>query len=171
MKKGIYQNIELAYASHAPAKDKKKNPLIIWLHGGGEGGTDATIPLSANKAVSFITKETQAYFEGAYVLVPQAPTKWMDGYTGKADGTSIYKESLMALIEEYVSKNPDIDPNRIYIGGASNGGYMTMLMIRDYPKYFAAAFPVCEGLNDRLITNQDIEKMKETPIWFVAANN
>ncbi|MDC7772062.1 prolyl oligopeptidase family serine peptidase [Priestia megaterium] len=171
IKKGIYQNIELAYASHAPAKDKKKNPLIIWLHGGGEGGTDATIPLSANKAVSFITKETQAYFEGAYVLVPQAPTKWMDGYTGKADGTSIYKESLMALIEEYVSKNPDIDPNRIYIGGASNGGYMTMLMIRDYPKYFAAAFPVCEGLNDRLITNQDIEKMKETPIWFVAAKN
>jgi predicted peptidase len=171
IKKGIYHNIELAYASHAPAKDKKKNPLIIWLHGGGEGGTDATIPLSANKAVSFVTKETQAYFEGAYVLVPQAPTKWMDGYTGKADGTSIYKESLMALIQEYVSKNPDIDPNRIYIGGASNGGYMTMLMIRDYPKYFAAAFPVCEGLNDRLITDQDIEKMKETPIWFVAAKS
>lgn len=57
----------------------------------------------------------------------------------------------MALIQEYVAKNPDIDPNRIYIGGASNGGYMTMLMIRDYPNYFAAAFPVCEGLNDRLI--------------------
>jgi len=57
IKKGIYHNIELAYASHAPAKDKKKNPLIIWLHGGGEGGTDATIPLSANKALALSQKK------------------------------------------------------------------------------------------------------------------
>ncbi|RAS85702.1 prolyl oligopeptidase family serine peptidase [Priestia endophytica] len=169
--KGTYNNVTLSYASYTPAKDKAKNPLIIWLHGGGEGGKDATIPLSANKAVNFATEDIQSYFNGAYVLAPQAPTKWMDGFTGQADGTSIYKESLMALIKDYVSKNPDIDPNRIYIGGASNGGYMTMLMIRDYPKYFAAAFPVCEGLNDTLITDTEIKKMKDTPIWFVTAKN
>lgn len=169
--KGTYENTSLTYASYAPAKDKTKNPLVIWLHGGGEGGTDATIPLSANKAVNFATEEIQSYFDGAYVLAPQAPTRWMDGYTGRADGTSIYEKALMALIKDYVSKNPDIDPNRIYIGGASNGGYMTMLMVRDYPGYFAAAFPVCEGLNDRLITDTDIQAMKETPIWFVTAKN
>lgn len=107
--------------------------------GGGEGGTDATIPISANKSVNLSTKEIQSYFGGAYVLVPQIPTRWMDGFTGKSDGTSIYEKSLMALIKDYVSKNKDIETNRIYIGGCSNGGYMTMLMIRDYPKYFAAA--------------------------------
>jgi predicted peptidase len=166
-----YNDVTLTYGDYAPAKDKEKNPLIIWLHGGGEGGTDPTIPLSANKAVNFASEEIQSYFDGAYVLAPQAPTKWMDGFTGVADGSSIYQEALMALIKDYVATNPDIDPNRIYIGGASNGGYMTMLMIRDYPGFFAAAFPVCEGLNDTLITDEDIQNITKTPTWFVTAAN
>jgi predicted peptidase len=170
--KATDDGVTLTYADYAPKKDKGKNPLIIWLHGGGEGGTDATIPLSANKAVNFITDDIQSYFDGAYVLAPQTPTRWMDGYlTGGADGTSKYEESLMALIKDYVANNPDIDPKRIYIGGASNGGYMTMLMVRDYPGYFAAAFPVCEGLNDSLVTEADIQNIGKTPIWFVAAKN
>lgn len=169
--KATYENVSLTYASYDPVKDKEKNPLVIWLHGGGEGGTDATIPLSANKAVSLSTDKIQSYFGGAYVLAPQAPTFWMDGFTGRADGTSKYEKALMALINDYVAKNPDVDPNRIYIGGASNGGYMTMLMVRDYPGYFAAAYPVCEGLNDILISDEDLQKMKETPIWFVTAKN
>jgi predicted peptidase len=168
---GTFDGITMSYADFAPAKDNHKNPLIIWLHGGGEGGTDATIPLSANKAVSFATEEIQSYFDGAYVLAPQAPTRWMDGFTGRSDGTSIYEEALMALIQDYVANNPDVDPNRIYIGGASNGGYMTMLMVRDYPGFFAAAYPVCEGLNDSKITAADIENIKQTPLWFVAAKN
>ncbi|WHY70151.1 prolyl oligopeptidase family serine peptidase [Fictibacillus enclensis] len=166
-----YQNKTLTYADFTPKKDKNKKPLIIWLHGGGEGGTDPTIPLAANKAVSFATEQTQSVFDGAYVLVPQAPTRWMEGFSGGADGTSVYEKSLKALIDSYVSKHPDIDANRIYIGGASNGGYMTMLMIRDYPGYFAAAYPVCEGLNDSLISDDDIQSIKQTPTWFVAAKN
>jgi predicted peptidase len=42
-------NITLTFADYTPAKDNKKNPLIIWLHGMGEGGTDPTIPISGNK--------------------------------------------------------------------------------------------------------------------------
>lgn len=166
-----FNGVTLTYADYAPKKDKKKNPLIIWLHGGGEGGTDTTIPLSANKAVDFASAEIQSYFDGAYVLVPQTPTRWMDGFTGVADGTSIYQEALMELIDDYVAQNPNIDADRIYIGGASNGGYMTMLMVRDYPGYFAAAFPVCEGLRTTLITDEDIKNLAKTPTWFVTAAN
>ncbi|MFD0693440.1 prolyl oligopeptidase family serine peptidase [Paenibacillus sp. GCM10027628] len=167
--KSTNDNITLAYASYAPAKDNKKNPLIIWLHGAGEGGTDPTIPISANKAVNFASKEIQSYFDGAYVLAPQTPTFWMDGFTGFGDGTSKYEKSLIALIKNYVAANKDIDTSRIYIGGDSNGGYMTMLMIRDNPDYFAAAFPTCEALKDTLISDTDIQKMKNLPIWFTAA--
>ena len=35
-----YGKIVLRYASFAPAKDGKRHPLIIWLHGSGEGGAD-----------------------------------------------------------------------------------------------------------------------------------
>lgn len=167
--KATFDDITLTYGDYSPEKDKKKNPLIIWLHGWGEGGTDPTIPLSANKSVNLASKEIQSYFGGAYVLVPQSPTFWMDGFTSVADGTSKYTESLMKFIKNYVSKNSDIDKSRIYIGGCSSGGYMTMLMIRDYPKYFAAAYPVCEGLMDEYITEKDIDKLKNTPIWFVTA--
>lgn len=169
VEKGTYDGIELNYAEYAPVKDEKKNPLIIWLHGGGEGGTDATIPISANKAVNFASQEIQNKFGGAYVLTPQAPTFWMDGFTKKADGTSKYEKALMQLVNDYVSKNDDVDQNRIYIGGCSNGGYMTEVMTRDYPKYFAAAFPVCEGLNDSLITDSDIQKIEQTPTWLTCA--
>lgn len=167
--KATNDTITLTYASYVPAKDNKKNPLIIWLHGAGEGGTDPTIAIAGNKAVNFTSKEIQSYFNGAYVLAPQTPTFWMDGLTGFGDGTSKYEKSLMALIQNYIAEHKDIDTDRIYIGGDSNGGYMTMLMIRDYPNYFAAAFPTCEALKDTLISDADIQTMKNLPIWFTAA--
>ncbi|GJM74041.1 hypothetical protein HMSSN036_62570 [Paenibacillus macerans] len=142
---------------------------MIWLHGMGEGGTDPTIAIAGNKAVNFASEDIQSYFGGAYVLAPQTPTYWMDGFNGFGDGTSKYEKALMSLIRDYVAKNKDIDPKRIYIGGDSNGGYMTMLMIRDYKDYFAAAFVACEALKDSLITDKQIKEMKDLPIWFVAA--
>lgn len=164
-----HDDITLTYASYTPEEDKNKNPLIIWLHGWGEGGTDARLPIHANKSANFSSKEIQANFGGAYVLLPQAKTYWMQGHTTISDGTSIYESALISFIKDFVSKNEDIDQNRIYIGGCSSGGYMTMLMIRDYPEYFAAAFPVCEGLIDILVSNKDIQKLKEIPIWFTSA--
>lgn len=166
---GNYDNITMKYASYAPNQDGGKKPLIIWLHGMGEGGSDGLLPITANKADNFASREIQSYFGGAYVLAPQAPTFWMDGFQSFGDGTSKYEKALMTLIQDYVSKNNNIDKNRIYIGGDSNGGYMTMLMARDYTDYFAAAFPTCEALKDTLISDEDINKIKNIPIWFTAA--
>ena len=39
------ESLTMSYASYAPNTKKEKSPLIIWLHGGGEGGVDPTIPL------------------------------------------------------------------------------------------------------------------------------
>ena len=167
--KGTYGGIEYSIADYKPADDGEKHPLIIWLHGGGEGGTDATIPLAANKSVAFASEEVQEQFGGAYVLVPQCPTYWMEGENGTADGTCIYEEGLMEMIQDYVANNEGVDANRIYVGGCSNGGYMTMLLMRDYPDYFAAAYPVCEGLADTLVSDEDINIYKDEAIWFVLA--
>lgn len=169
--KGVYDGYEMSYAQYTPKKDKVKNPLIIWLHGGGEGGTDPTIPLAANRACSFASEETQEYFGGAYVLAPQAPTKWMEGISGSADGTSIYEDAVMELINEYIANNDDIDTNRIYVGGCSNGGYMTSILIRDYQDYFAAAFPICGAISEEFLQDDDIEKMITTPTWMALSEN
>ena len=159
----------LAFAFYEP-KTAGKHPLIVWLHGGGEGGTDsATLPIMGNKATMLSQSPIQDYFGGAFVLAPQCPTAWMEGYNGWADGKPIYEDILMALIKDCVASNPNIDASRIYIGGDSNGGYMTVVLARDYPNYFAAGFPVCEGLNDKLISNGDLQNISKTPLWFVAA--
>lgn len=162
----------LGFASFEPQNKGQRQPLIIWLHGGGEGGnTSPSLPIMGNKATAFAQDKIQSYFGGAYVLAPQCPTMWMEGAgaNGFADGKPLYEDILMSLIKDYVLANPNIDPNRIYLGGDSNGGYMTLCLVRDYPGYFVAAFPVCEGLADKLITDRDLRNISQTPLWFVAA--
>ena len=162
----------LGYAVYEPEYDGAKHPLIVWLHGGGEGGnTSPSLPIMGNKATAFAGDKIQNYFGGAYVLAPQCPTMWMEGEgpNGFADGKPLYENILIALIRDYAASNPNIDSSRIYVGGDSNGGYMTLCLVRDYPGFFAAGFPVCEGLADNLISSADLRNISMTPLWFVAA--
>jgi predicted peptidase len=153
----------------------EKIPLVIWLHGSGEGGEDPTVAYTGNKVVNLSSADIQNKLGGAaWILAPQSPTMWMDNgeksYT--VTGKSMYTEALKACIEEFVELHKEqIDTDRIYIGGCSNGGFMTMRMIVDYPTYFAAAYPVCEALYDNVISDQDIENIKHLPIWFTHAAN
>lgn len=148
-------------------------PLLIWLHGAGEGGQDPAIAYTANKVVALTSPKVQALFGGAYVLAPQTPTFWMNDGSGKygPSGKSMYTRALKACIDEFISKNPGIDRKRVLIGGDSNGGFMTMRMLIDYPELFAAAFPVCEALYDATITDKNISAIKDKGIWFTHAKN
>lgn len=164
------------YADYAPPEDGKRNALVIWLHGAGEGTNSgrngSLIDLLANEVTALASEEFQGLFGGAYVLVPQAPTMWMDGGDGEyqyGDKGSRYEESLFEFIGRYVAQNPDIDPDRILVGGCSNGGYMTMELIIRHPDYFAAAFPICEAFHDANITDEQIESIAGMPIWFTYA--
>lgn len=164
----------LKYGYFVPQTGGGKRPLIVWLHGAGEGGDDPRIAYTGNKVVNLASPGIQAKFGGAYVLVPQAPTFWMDDGSGTygRSGKSRYAKALKALIDEFIEKNETgIDRNRIYIGGCSNGGFMTMRMIIDYADFFAAAFPVCEALYDEVIRDEQIEAIRHMPIWFVHAKN
>ena len=164
------EKLTMSYASFAPDTKKEKSPLIIWLHGGGEGGVDPTIPLVGNKAANYASEEIQSIFEGAFVLVPQCPGAWMhnsQGVTTHGKENDIYNEGLMALIKEYVKSNPKIDASRIYVGGCSNGGYMSLKLILLYPDYFAAAYISSLAYQSQYISDQELLKIKKVPIWFV----
>lgn len=77
----------------------------------------------------------------------------------------------MELIQHYVEDHPDIDSDRIYVGGCSNGGFMTMDLILNHPDYFAAAFPICEAYLDAGIRDEQLKGIQNLPIWFVYAHN
>ncbi len=154
-----------------PQMKNEHSPLIIWLHGAGEGGWDPYVAVLGNKVINLASPEIQSYFGGAYVLAPQCGTMWLDDGSGEyhKEGKSMYVGALMDAIEEFIAAHPEIDRNRVYIGGCSNGGFMTMRMVVDYPDYFAGAYPVCEALYDKTISDQDIENIKNVPIWFTHA--
>lgn len=212
--KGLYLNpikkekeeVAINYAAFEPEsiKDGEKNPLLIWLHGAGEGGKDITIALLGNEVTALSRDEIQEQFTageetGAYVLTLQAPTYWMDegdDTNGVGAGVSRYTEILMDAINDYVTSNPDVDTNRIYLSGCSNGGYMTLNMAIQYPDYFAALVPNAPAyayynyeknedgtykrvenkesgqkeavkLNTVWFDKEKVDKVKDIPMWFI----
>ena len=170
---GLQYSDVLQYALFSPKMGEGSHPLIIWLHGAGEGGSDPSIAYLGNQVINLAKDSVQEYFGGAYILVPQSPTVWMDDGRGEISlsGKSIYTNSLKKLIDEILQIHGEIDSKRIYIGGCSNGGFMTMRMILDYPDFFAAAFPVCEALLDERISDHELESILQVPIWFTHAKN
>ena len=169
------EKMPLGYGYYVPDLSGGKKPLIIFLHGAGEGGDEPAIAYTGNKVTAFIAPENQAKFGGgAFVLVPQCPTMWMDdgSHMYGDSGISMYTEALKSLIDEFIGRFADvIDTDRIYVGGDSNGGFMTMRMLMSYPGFFAAAFPICEAMVDSAVTEEDIENLKNVPIWFTHAKN
>ena len=175
-------DIALTYGSYGTDEmknDGAKNPLIIWLHGAGEGGTDPSIAILGNQVTNLAKDVIQKYFvtdtvKGAYVLAAQTPTMWMDGGDGEYSNdvaSQYYVQALKGLIDAYIEKNGDIDMNRIYIGGCSNGGFMTVNMIFNFPDFFAAAYPICEAYPTGDVSAEKVEKIKDLPVWFTHSAN
>ncbi|WP_049945974.1 prolyl oligopeptidase family serine peptidase [Butyrivibrio sp. LC3010] len=170
------QGHKICYASYEVKEDNAKHPLVIWLHGAGEGGADPKINTLGNEVTALFSDKFQTTMGGAYVLAPQCPSFWMQydengNWMDNKGVDSIYLHDLKALIDDYVSSHSNIDSDRIIIGGCSNGGYMTMDMIMNYPDFFAAAYPICEAYTNSGITDEQLEKIKSLPIWFIYAEN
>ena len=155
--------------------DGKKHPLIIWFHGNGEGGykdyrNNVSQKLANRGAVAFAEDKAQKIFGGAYVVAPQADDTWYNNYSKG------YIKSVKAMIDEFASEN-NVDKNRIYIFGASAGGYMSFRMIIEYPDYFAAFSTSAAALDKAAIsggvatTAQDLMKIRNKPLWMVHAQN
>lgn len=180
--------VTLGVASWTPdgaATDGGKNPLVIWLHGAGEGGTNLDSVIFGNEVTALTSKNktnVQKYFTsdtcaGAYVLAVQTPTMWKDAGNGVNNTTlpgdgkqvSYYTEALIETIHTYADGNADIDKNRIYVGGCSNGGYMTMNLMFEDGDYYAAYYPCCEGYMNRRITDEMIDGIKNKKAWFVCS--
>lgn len=163
----------LQYQYYKPenAQDGNKHPLIIWFHGKGEGGYEDiqnnTSQLKANRgALGFITDEAQDIFGGAHVISPQSPDTW---YSAHEEG---HVETMKNLIDTYCLEN-NIDTNRIYVYGASAGGYMTIRMAVTYPEMFAAVVPICPALNVAVnsggveTTEADIKTLINNNVWLI----
>lgn len=114
-------------------------PLIVWLHGSGEKGTDNVSPLRAlDKTILADADKCPAF-----VLVPQCPPKtaWHAVGLNKTPEVTEPARMLVAMVAE-LQKEFGLDGRRIYVGGFSMGGCGAWELLTRYPDLFAAAFPI-----------------------------
>ncbi|MFL6140571.1 MAG: hypothetical protein ACJ72N_01715 [Labedaea sp.] len=167
----------MKYRLYSPTHSARqgRRPLIVWLHGGGEGASlpdnyyDNETTLRANRgALGFATPEAQRIFNGAHVVAPQSTSAWMD------DGPR-----FAPLIHEIISdvvRRRSVDPARIHVVGCSNGGYLSLKMTTVYPTMFAASVPICGIVTSRqpgtppLIPDAELTAIS-TPTWLVASRD
>ncbi len=158
----------LLYRQLYPDADTmRKYPLVVFLHGSGERGTDNDAQLKWG-VMNFATDKMMA-LHPAFVIAPQCPPKigWSN-FRRSNNNTQMEllpqasrpMELLIELIRQVI-KNNNIDSNRIYITGLSMGGYGTYDAIERYPHLFAAAMPVCGGGDTSLART-----IAHIPMWI-----
>ncbi|MBS1600923.1 MAG: prolyl oligopeptidase family serine peptidase [Bacteroidetes bacterium] len=169
VEKFIQDKDTLKYRLLYPDSDPmRKYPLIIFLHGSGERGSDNEAQLKWG-VTNFATDQNML-LHAAVVIAPQCPDKTSWSNFTRAKNTAETRleptptrtmELVIALIHQAIKTLP-VDSNRIYITGLSMGGFGTYDAISRYPDLFAAAVPVCGG--------GDITKapaIAHIPIWIV----
>ena len=123
---------ELNYILHVPKNTKDKKPLVVFLHGSGEKGTDIE-----KVKIHGPLKYLKNHELDGYVLVPQCPeNEYWDS------------EVLYQLILK-VEKENNIDASRIYLTGLSMGGWGAWNLAFAHPEIFAALVPIA-GYVDRI---------------------
>jgi predicted peptidase len=149
----LRRTAELSYLLYQPraAAAEKKAPLVLFLHGMGERGSDLSLvavhgpPLLAEQGRTF----------PYWLAAPQCPARssWF-----------FQLDALRELLRDLVRRHP-IDTSRIYLTGLSMGGFGSWHLAVENPKAFAAVLPICggealaSGLEERLPT------IAHVPVW------
>jgi predicted peptidase len=139
-------------------------PLVVFLHGGGELGSDNFSQLT-NFPRSLISGQNKLDYP-TFVIAPQCPTtdSWSSfpDYPNSRSSENPTKASqlVIELVESLLTEY-NIDASRIYITGMSLGGEGTFDIVSRRPDLFAAAVPIC-GIADV----ERASSVKDVPFWI-----
>ena len=133
MKFSVTRKVEMKYLYYLPkdyrARGQQKWPLLLFLHGAGERGTNVQ-RVAIHGPLSLVKQGLEFPF---IIIAPQCPEdeKWQN-------------DSLLALLEK-VTQQYAVDQQRIYLSGLSMGGFGTWNLGAARPDLFAAIAPICGG--------------------------
>lgn len=192
-------DVELPYSLYLP-EGAAAVPLMVWEHGGGE-----VLATSYEGANITQNKGASVWIESGMntaVLSFQYPRNYSFGISDKPEELKMM-EAYNVVKYEFIQtliNNGQVDASRVYISGASSGGGAVLRFLMQYPKFFAAALPICAkdtlipisepyGLAFKMqgslaISEEDYKKcysdikklmngydITNVPIWFVQADN
>jgi predicted peptidase len=131
-----------------------KLPLILFLHGAGDRGTDN---VGQTYWASQLVDHTRGGQYAAYVLAPQINTNQWFSSNG-SQPTEAMSLTIDALKQVMATQN--VDPTRVYVTGVSMGSFGTWDILRRDPGVFAAAVPMSGGGDPSTAS-----LVTDTPIW------
>jgi len=142
----------------------KEYPLVIFLHGAGERGTDNEKPL-VHGLPQFCTKENREKYP-CYLIAPQCPdgARWVEvDWSAASHAMPKEPSEPMKLLLDLIAatmKDRPIDAKRVYATGLSMGGFGTWDLLARKPDLFAAAAVVCGGADEATAAT-----VKGIPVW------
>lgn len=153
----LFENMQ--YVIEYPEKyvKGKRFPIIVFLHGAGTRGNDINV------------LRNNPYFQitGKYVDFPFMTVAPLCSCDTWFDMFETLERFIRKIIEEEYA-----DKKRIYLMGASMGGYATWQLAMSMPELFAAIVPICGGgmyWNAARLVNVPVWAFhgKKDPIVFV----
>lgn len=152
---------------------KQKYPLLIFLHGSGERGSDNKAQLTHGASL-FASDSVRDKFP-AIVIFPQCPAedywarvktnqdeKGFRSFVFEPEGKPTEAMELLVELVKSFSHEKFVDRKMIYVGGLSMGGMGTFEILSRLPKTFAAAFTICGGSNP----NSAKKYAKYVKVWI-----
>ncbi|MCX2679297.1 prolyl oligopeptidase family serine peptidase [Galbibacter sp. EGI 63066] len=141
--------------------EDKQYPLVLFLHGAGERGSDNASQLIHGSSL-FASEENRKNFPSV-VIFPQCPKEsyWANvtvdrnihPYEIKFPAQIPPSKPLslvMQLMDQFVEESY-VKKEQLYVGGLSMGGMGTFELLYRKPEMFAAAFAICGGGNTETV--------------------
>jgi predicted peptidase len=118
-------------------KVDQKWPLVLFLHGAGERGSD--LELVKRHGPPRLIAEGKTF---PFIMVaPQCPAgQW-------------WVEDVLAVLLDKIEDEYNVDRSRVYVTGLSMGGFGTWRLAMLNPGRFAAIVPICGGGEDSLASS------------------
>lgn len=142
----MHNGIERSYVIHFPPTYNgiDKLPLVMALHGGGEGNGQDMLDKNHFDEVGDTENYISLFPNGVF-------SDWADGRgVTDSDLAGIDDVSFLSDLIDHLVQKYQIDRNRIYVCGASNGGMMTQRLACEFPEKFAAFASIISSMPDNI---------------------
>jgi len=149
----LWNGLERTFATYAPADLAEPAPVVFFLHG---GSSSASAIWSGDGGRSWKALADEHGFllvlpEGRADPVDPNQHHWNDCRTGVTNPDAISTEDdvgFVARLIDLAAERVAIDPLRIYVTGASNGGMMTYRLAMQLGDRLAAVGAIVANLPD-----------------------
>ena len=138
--------VEMDYLIYLPKDYEKQKswPLMLFLHGGGERGTDLNV-VKMHGPPQLVAQGKDFPF---IIVSPQCPER------------RIWEPMVLLALLDDIEKKYKVDPDREYVTGLSMGGVGAWSIAANAPHRFAAIAPIC-GNGETAWT----ERLVHLPVW------